>query len=245
MGNAFGKKKPLKEILRENKRMINKAVRELDREKLALEREEKRLTIEIKKNAKAGQMKAVKIMAKDLVRTRQYVTKFIEMRSHLQASALKLQTVKSHQAMSEAMQTTAKAMMKMNKVVNVEGIHKMMAEFEKENMKSEMMQEMMTDAMDDAMDDDDGDDDQQVQLDELLDGLVLNDDEKKEEKIKEVFDEEAPWGLRNVVEEGEKAAEDGLKFVGREMARQVKDKDTATTVSTFGKDFMDKKFNFM
>lgn len=101
------------------------------------------------------------------------------------------------------------------------------------------------DAMDDAMDDDDGDDDQQVQLDELLDGLVLNDDEKKEEKIKEVFDEEAPWGLRNVVEEGEKAAEDGLKFVGREMARQVKDKDTATTVSTFGKDFMDKKFNFM
>jgi len=80
MGNILGKDKPLKEVLRENKRMINRAVRELDREKTGLEREEKRLTMEIKKAAKENQMSAVKIMAKDLVRTRQHITKFIEMR---------------------------------------------------------------------------------------------------------------------------------------------------------------------
>lgn len=68
MGNIFGKDKPLKEVLRENKRMINRAVRELDREKAGLEREEKRLTMEIKKAAKEQQMGSVKIMAKDLVR---------------------------------------------------------------------------------------------------------------------------------------------------------------------------------
>ena len=64
MGNVFGRDKPLKEVLRENKRMINRAVRELDREKVALEREEKRLTMEIKKAAKEQQMASVKIMAK-------------------------------------------------------------------------------------------------------------------------------------------------------------------------------------
>jgi len=64
MGNLLGKEKPLKEVLRENKRMITRAIRELDREKTALEREEKRLTIEIKKAAKEGQMGPVKIMAK-------------------------------------------------------------------------------------------------------------------------------------------------------------------------------------
>jgi charged multivesicular body protein 2A len=64
MGNAFGKEKPLKEVLRENKRMITKAIRELDREKLSLEKEEKRLTIEIKKAAKEQRMSTVKIMAK-------------------------------------------------------------------------------------------------------------------------------------------------------------------------------------
>jgi len=64
MGNVMGKKKPLKEVLRENKRMITRAVRELDREKVALEKEEQRLTIEIKKAAKQNQMGSVKIMAK-------------------------------------------------------------------------------------------------------------------------------------------------------------------------------------
>jgi charged multivesicular body protein 2A len=80
MGNLLGKDKPLKEVLRENKRMINRAVRELDREKASLERDEKRLVMEIKKAAKENQMGSVKIMAKDLVRTRQHITKFIEMR---------------------------------------------------------------------------------------------------------------------------------------------------------------------
>lgn len=64
MGNAFGKEKPLKEVLRENKRTINRAVRELDREKTGLEREEKRLIMEIKQAAKEQQMGTVKILAK-------------------------------------------------------------------------------------------------------------------------------------------------------------------------------------
>lgn len=62
MGN-WGSK-PLKEVLRENKRVITRAIRELDREKAGLEREEKRLTIEIKKAARENQMNSVKVMAK-------------------------------------------------------------------------------------------------------------------------------------------------------------------------------------
>jgi charged multivesicular body protein 2A len=73
------------------------------------------------------------------------------MRSHLQGVALKLQTVKSHQAMAEAMKNTAVAMRKMNEAVNVPTIAKMMAEFEKENARTEMMQEVMGDAIDDAL----------------------------------------------------------------------------------------------
>jgi hypothetical protein len=63
------------------------------------------------------------------------------MRSHLQGVGLKLQTVKSHQAMAEAMKSTAVAMKKMNKAVNVTTITKMLAEFERENQRTEMMQE--------------------------------------------------------------------------------------------------------
>ena len=96
--------------MRENKRMINRSIRELDRERASLERQQEKLVKDIKKAAKEGQMVrtfcvplravlvtlsahqgSVRIMAKDLVRTRQYVTKFYQMRSQLQAVSLKLE----------------------------------------------------------------------------------------------------------------------------------------------------------
>ena len=78
-------------------------VRELDRERTGLERQEKKIVADIKKMAKSGQMDAVKIMAKDLVRTRNFVKKFILMRANIEAIALKLQTLKSQAAMANAM----------------------------------------------------------------------------------------------------------------------------------------------
>jgi charged multivesicular body protein 2A len=90
MGNVFGEK-PLKEVLRENQRMIKKAIRELEKEIRTLESNEKKLIADIKKSAKGNQMGAMKVMAKDLVRTRKYIEKFIEMKTHLNAVALKMQ----------------------------------------------------------------------------------------------------------------------------------------------------------
>jgi hypothetical protein len=51
-------------------------------------------------------MDAVKIMAKDLVRTRRYVKKFMLMRANIQAVSLKIQTLKSQNAMAQAMKVT-------------------------------------------------------------------------------------------------------------------------------------------
>jgi hypothetical protein len=64
MGQIFGKEKPLSEVMRENKRMITRAVRELIGRNWHSNAKKKRLTIEIKKAAKEGQMSSVKIMAK-------------------------------------------------------------------------------------------------------------------------------------------------------------------------------------
>lgn len=44
------------ELLRENKRMMDKSIREIERERQALQAQEKKLIVEIKKNAKQGQM---------------------------------------------------------------------------------------------------------------------------------------------------------------------------------------------
>jgi hypothetical protein len=42
-------------------------------------------------------------MAKDLVRSRRYVQKFIQMRTQLQAVGLRIQTLRSNQQMADAM----------------------------------------------------------------------------------------------------------------------------------------------
>ena len=61
---------------------------------------------------------AVKIMAKDLVRTRRYVKKFILMKANIQAVSLKIQTLKSNDAMAQAMKGVTKAMVTMYKQVS-------------------------------------------------------------------------------------------------------------------------------
>ena len=103
---------------------------------------------------RSAQMGAVRIMARDLVRTRNYITKFIVLRSHLNAVALKLQTVKSHEAMASAMKNVTGAMIRMNKTVNVPAMQKIMADFEKEQEIANMTQEMMGESLDEVMEED-------------------------------------------------------------------------------------------
>ena len=53
---VFGSKLTPEEMLKENKKLIRKATRELERERMGLERQEKELIAKIKKSAKEGQM---------------------------------------------------------------------------------------------------------------------------------------------------------------------------------------------
>ncbi|KAJ2232993.1 ESCRT-III subunit protein did4, partial [Coemansia sp. RSA 455] len=69
----FGKRVTPQEALRKNIRSLKKAQRELDRERVKMEAQEKKLIADIKKSAKADQRDACKVMAKDLVRTRRYI----------------------------------------------------------------------------------------------------------------------------------------------------------------------------
>lgn len=174
----FGKKKTPDEMLRQNQRALTKAMRDLDRERAKMEQQEKKVIADIKKMAKQGQMDAVKIMAKDLVRTRRYVKKFILMRANIQAVALKIQTLKSNNAMANAMKGVTKAMQTMNRQLKLPQIQKIMMEFEKQSEIMDMKEEMMNDAIDDAMGDEDDEDESDAIVSQVLDelGLQLTDE---------------------------------------------------------------------
>lgn len=151
MGNVFAPEKPLKEVVRENQRMIKKATRELEKEIADLQKNEKKLITDIKKMAAQNQIPTVKIMAKDLVRTRNYIARFIEMKTQMSAVGLKIQSIKSHQAMADAMKGVTKAMVAINNKMKLPALQKIMTEFVRENEKSEVTQEMIGDTIDDAM----------------------------------------------------------------------------------------------
>lgn len=52
----FGRRKTPAEMLRQNQRALNKAMRELDRERSRLEMQEKKIIADIKKMARMNQM---------------------------------------------------------------------------------------------------------------------------------------------------------------------------------------------
>jgi len=169
----FGRRKTPQEMLRQNQRALNKAMRDLDRERSSLEQQEKKIIADIKMMAKKGQMDAVKVMAKDLVRTRRYVKKFMLMRANIQAVSLKIQTLKSQNAMAEAMKGVTKAMMTMNKQLKLPQIQKIMQEFEKQSEMMDMKEEMMNDAIDDAMGDEDDEEESERIVGQVLDELGI------------------------------------------------------------------------
>ncbi|GFT03627.1 charged multivesicular body protein 2a [Nephila pilipes] len=177
----FGRRKTPEEMLRQNQRALNKAMRDLDRERSKMEQQEKKIINDIKKMAKENQMDAVKIMAKDLVRTRRYVKKFILMRANIQAVSLKIQTLRSQNAMAQAMKGVTRAMQNMNKQLNLPQIQKIMQEFEKQSEIMEMKEEMINDTIDDAMGDDEDEEESDAIVAQVLDELGLDVSDKLKE----------------------------------------------------------------
>lgn len=169
----FGKRITPEEMLRKNQRALNKAMRDLDREKARMEQQEKKIIADIKKMAKEGQMESVKIMAKDLVRTRRYVKKFMLMKANIQAVSLKIQTLRSQNAMAQAMKGVSKAMMSMNRQLNLPQIQKILQEFEKQSEIMDMKEEIMNDAIDDAMEDEGDEEESDAVVSQVLDELGL------------------------------------------------------------------------
>ena len=117
MEALFGSSKTPAEKMKGYQRSIKKSIREMDRERTGLERQEKKLMADIKKEAKAGRNDSAKIMAKDLVRTRKFQQKMWKMKSHMEAVSLRLQTMSSSQQMAQCMKGVTKAMGMMNKKV--------------------------------------------------------------------------------------------------------------------------------
>lgn len=169
----FGFGETPEQRLRRYKRTIDRAVREVDRERMKMQRVEQQRKNEIKKLAREGQLKSTRIAARDLVRVRNNVAKMYELRSQMQSVQMQLSAMRSSEAMTEAMRGIVGSMQLMNKQVNLPKINKILRDFERESEVLSMKQEVVDDAMDDAIADGDESEETEEIVNQVLDELGL------------------------------------------------------------------------
>lgn len=174
----FGRSVTPAERLRQHLRSLQRAQRELERERVKLEAQEKKLVTDIKRHARQGQMPACKVMARDLVRTRRNIHKFYQMSTQLQAVGLRMQTLRSTQQMAEAMRGASRTLGSMNKSMNIMAVQKILQEFERESTSMDMKDEIMNDTVEDAIG---------TQEDEMGEGI--GEGEESDAILREVLDE--------------------------------------------------------
>jgi len=94
---------------------------------------------------------------------------------------LKIQTLRSQDAMAQAMKGVTKAMMNMNRQLKLPQIQKIMMEFEKQSEIMDMKEEMISDTIDDAMADEDDEEETDKIVGQVLDelGIQMNEELEK------------------------------------------------------------------
>lgn len=175
MGNLWGaeKKPDPKELMKQSERAIKRAVRDLDRERANLEKREKQMQAEIKKNAQKGQMVAARHIAKDVVRTRNQITKTYRIAAQLQSVQNKLTSMKATHATTQGMDKVCKAMVMINKQYDIPELNKMAQEFAIQSDKMDMMSDMTDDIIGDMLEGDaDADGDEDAAADAILQSVM-------------------------------------------------------------------------
>ena len=213
MGNVFGEQKSMREIIREQKRMVDRAARALDRDRQNLEREQKKLIADIKKNAKDNRIGPVKIMAKDLVRIRKHQEKFTNLSAQLRAISLQMTSMQSTQAISDAMKKVTRSMQTLNKQVKLPQLQAVMRDFAKQSEALDMKQEMIGDSIDDVMDDGEDEKESEMIVQQVLDeiGVTLGEGMVDVPGKKQAQDKE-----ERKVDDADKALEARFNNLGRE-----------------------------
>ena len=152
--SLFGKKVTPEEKLKKFKQSIRKSCREIERENKRLITQEQKMKQEMKRLAAKGENDSVMILAKDLVRNRAAMKKFLKLSSQLESLGLRIETIKAQAGVTAALKGAAGAMAQLNRMVNVPQMQAIMMKFMQENEMMDMKSEMVDEQMDDLWDED-------------------------------------------------------------------------------------------
>ena len=166
MGNKAPKLTPEEEA-KQNKRAIQKTIRQIERERTKLQNQEAKTLKQIKDLATKNQHGPAKIMSKDLVRSRQQVNMYYTFASQLRVIETQLASAQMNANMASNLSGVVNVMGRVNAQMNPQQMVNTMKDFSKEMEKMGIQQDMMADAMDMV-----GDGDTDAQAEEVYNQIL-------------------------------------------------------------------------
>ncbi|GMI23896.1 hypothetical protein TrCOL_g4473 [Triparma columacea] len=153
----FSKKPSPEESAKAAKKQVRSSQRDIDKEIRELERNEKKVMMDIKKRAKVAANNkdpTLRTLASQLVQIKSQREKLLKARASMGAMGMKASAMKTQVAMSKAIGSVAGTMKVANDAVSASNMSASFAEFAKQSEKMDLSEEMMNDALADAFDGD-------------------------------------------------------------------------------------------
>lgn len=147
MMGLFGKKKDPKEEVRELQRKMRQEMRALDRQVYSIQREEQKVTKEIKEAAKKGDKDVCVILAKSMIQSRKAISKIHCSKAQINSVIMCMQEQLATMRMAGSLQKSTEVMKSMQQLVKVPEIMKTMREMSAEMMKLGIIEEMIEDTL--------------------------------------------------------------------------------------------------
>lgn len=158
---------------RQNDRQIGRVQREMARERIRLENEEKKIMNQMKALGKQGRMNEARMLAKNLVQVRNAKDRTYQ--ASVQAGAIGNQArmAQTEAAMMNVMGTTAQVMKNANGMMDPQQTMKMLQEYDMQSEKMKLQQEMTDEVLDSTLGGAEFDDETDDVLNSVLDEIGL------------------------------------------------------------------------
>jgi charged multivesicular body protein 2A len=168
MSFLFGGTPPTtSELASRYKTVINRSIREIDREHAQVRAQEKSLMAEIRRCAETNHVMA-RQKAKSVVRARAMMARFSNMKSQLQEITSRISSVRSTEALETAVKSANRAMCGFNtRVLGSQTMATALREFEKGSTQMTMQTEVADELLDTVFDDDN-----EEEADDVVQGVL-------------------------------------------------------------------------
>nr|CCC95579.1 unnamed protein product [Trypanosoma congolense IL3000] len=169
MFDRFFRREPPEERAKQWKREMNSEMRKLDLQIKRIQREEMKVKLAAREAAKKGDTTTVRMLAKEIIHSRNAVRRLYTARSQMNSVSMQLQQQVSQIKLIGRIEASTAVMAQMNSLMRVSEIQSSMQAMGREMMKAGLIEEMMNDSIDNALDEDISD----TELDEEVDKVVV------------------------------------------------------------------------